>query len=79
MSRDNGLTQPPMQNVIASNSIGQSNTHPHIVPFSQQLLGNKMQTFPGDSLPQGGPSNSSSYESLFTSATTTTRFTPPYG
>ncbi|KAK6250094.1 hypothetical protein SCA6_004099 [Theobroma cacao] len=61
MSRDDGLTQPPTHNVIASNSFAQGNTHPHTMPFSEQLLGNKMQPFPGESLPSGGLSNSSSY------------------
>ncbi|XP_021285703.1 uncharacterized protein LOC110417594 isoform X3 [Herrania umbratica] len=61
MSRDDGLTQPPTHNVIASNSFAQGNTHPHTIPFSEQLLGNKMQPFPGESLPSGVLSNSSSY------------------
>ncbi|KAK8583999.1 hypothetical protein V6N13_109401 [Hibiscus sabdariffa] len=61
MSRDDGLTQPPMQNVIASNSFSQGNTHSHTLPFSQQLLGNKMQPFASESLPPGGLSYSSSY------------------
>ncbi|XP_022728743.1 uncharacterized protein LOC111284284 isoform X2 [Durio zibethinus] len=61
MSGDDGLAQPPVQNVIASNSFAQGNTHPHTMPFSQQLLGNKMIPFPSESLPPGGLSNSSSY------------------
>ncbi|XWS47917.1 hypothetical protein CRYUN_Cryun13aG0027300 [Craigia yunnanensis] len=61
MSGDDTLTQPPIQNVIASNSFVQGNTHRHTIPFSQQFLGNKVQPFPGESLPPGGLSNSSSY------------------
>ncbi|KAK8559373.1 hypothetical protein V6N13_026798 [Hibiscus sabdariffa] len=61
MSRDDGLTQPPMHNVITSNSSSQSNIHPHTMPCSQQLLGNKMQPFSSHSLPPGGVSYSSSY------------------
>ncbi|XVF11772.1 hypothetical protein REPUB_Repub08aG0057000 [Reevesia pubescens] len=61
VSGDDGLTQPPTQNVIASDSFAQGNTHAHTLPFSQQLLGNKMQSFPGESLPPVGLSNSSSY------------------
>ncbi|TYI90284.1 hypothetical protein E1A91_D03G111300v1 [Gossypium mustelinum] len=60
-SGDDGLTHPPMQNVFASNSFAQGNTYPHAMPISQQFLGNKMQPFPGESLPPGGLSNSSSY------------------
>ncbi|GMI76775.1 hypothetical protein HRI_001346800 [Hibiscus trionum] len=59
ISRDDGLTQPPMQNVIASNSFSQGNTHPHTLPFSQQFLGSKMQPFPTESLPPGGLSYTS--------------------
>ncbi|KAE8732151.1 hypothetical protein F3Y22_tig00002237pilonHSYRG00510 [Hibiscus syriacus] len=41
-----GLTQPPMRNIIASNSFYQGNTHPYTLPCSEQLLGSKMQPFP---------------------------------
>ncbi|KAK8573893.1 hypothetical protein V6N13_096824 [Hibiscus sabdariffa] len=61
MSKDDGLTQSPVRNVIASNSFSQGNPHSHTLPFSQQLLGNKMQPFPSESLPPGGLSYSSSY------------------
>ncbi|XP_017630679.1 uncharacterized protein LOC108473547 isoform X1 [Gossypium arboreum] len=60
-SGDDGLTHPPTQNVFGSNSFAQGNTYPHAMPISQQFLGNKMQPFPGESLPPGGLSNSSSY------------------
>ncbi|GMI95233.1 hypothetical protein HRI_003192600 [Hibiscus trionum] len=61
ISRDDGLTQPPMHNVIASNSFSQGNIHPHTLPCSQQLLGNKMQPFSSESLPPSGVSYSSPY------------------
>ncbi|XP_039020232.1 uncharacterized protein LOC120151994 isoform X3 [Hibiscus syriacus] len=61
ISRDDGLTQPPTQNVIASNSFSQSNIHRHALPCSQQLMGNKMQPFSSESVPPGGLSYSSAY------------------
>ncbi|XP_039034375.1 zinc finger CCCH domain-containing protein 55-like [Hibiscus syriacus] len=61
MLRDDGSTQTPMRNIIASNSFSQGNTHPYTLPCSQQLMGSKMQPFPSESLPPGGLSYSSSY------------------
>ncbi|XVF49938.1 hypothetical protein PTKIN_Ptkin04bG0056600 [Pterospermum kingtungense] len=61
LSGNDGLTQPTMQNAVASNLFAQGDTHPLAMPFSQQFPGNKIQQFPGESLPPAGLANSSSY------------------